>query len=65
MEYPLCSLCSEKYCKVLSIDELQGVTLDYQNKVTKIPYSEWKKIEQYTISYFSFCLEKIMKQYNS
>ena len=49
---------------IISIDETKDVTLDYENKVVKIPYEEWKEIEEHALSYFKFRLEKAIKQYD-
>lgn len=62
--YPLHSLYLEKNCQIVSIDEQQDVILNYQNKTVKIPYEQWKKIEDYTLSYFYFHLEKAIQQYH-
>lgn len=57
------SLYNEENCHIISIDEQKGVTLKYQDKIVKIPYEQWKKIEKYTLSYFQFQLEKVIQQY--
>ena len=46
-----------------SVDEVEGVILSYQNKVIKIPYEKWEKMEEYTLSYFQFQLEKLLEEY--
>ncbi len=50
-------------CDVISVDEREGVTLNYENKIVKIPYEEWKEIQEHVLSYFKFRLEKGIKQY--
>lgn len=64
MLHPLYSLYMEKNCNIISIDEVEGVVLNYQNKTVRVPYEEWEKMEEYVLAYFSFGLEKIVEQYN-
>ncbi len=64
MLHLLQSLCKEENCHIISIDEQKGVILNYQDKIVKIPYKKWKKIEKYTLSYFQFQLEKVIQQYH-
>lgn len=63
MLHPLYSLYLEQNCNILSVDEQDGVILSYQNKIVKIPYKKWEKVEEYTLSYFQFQLEKLIKEY--
>ena len=63
MLHPLYSLYLEQNCNILSVDEVEGVILSYQNKVIKIPYEKWEKMEEYTLSYFQFQLEKLLEEY--
>lgn len=49
---------------IVSVDETEGVTLNYKNKLVKIPYEEWQQIQEHVLDYFKFRLEKGIKQYN-
>ncbi len=63
MLHPLYSLYLEQNCNILSVDEVEGVILSYQNKVIKFLMKNGKKMEEYTLSYFQFQLEKLLEEY--
>ncbi len=63
MLHPLYSLYLEQNCNILSINEVEGVIVNYQKKVVKIPYDEWEKMEERVLSYSQFYLEKLVERY--